>query len=49
MNLDDLLAEVERLRPLLVEHAPDAEANRQLSAVVYDGMYRAGLFAMLAP
>jgi indole-3-acetate monooxygenase len=49
MNTHELLAEVERLRPLITEHAPDAEANRRLSAIVYDAMYRAGLFGMLAP
>jgi alkylation response protein AidB-like acyl-CoA dehydrogenase len=49
MNTDELLAAVERLRPLIAEHAPDAEANRRLSANVYDAMYRAGLFGMLAP
>jgi hypothetical protein len=46
MNTDELLAEVERLRPL--EHAPDAEANRRLSPVVYDAMYRPVLFGTLA-
>ena len=49
MNTKELLAEVERLRPLITEHAPAAEANRRLSAVVYDAMYKAGLFGMLAP
>jgi alkylation response protein AidB-like acyl-CoA dehydrogenase len=49
MNTDKLLAEVERLRPLIAEHAPAAETNRRLSTVVYDAMYSAGLFGMLAP
>jgi alkylation response protein AidB-like acyl-CoA dehydrogenase len=49
VNTGKLLVEVERLRPLIAEHAPDAEANRRLSAVVYDAMYSAGLFGMLAP
>jgi alkylation response protein AidB-like acyl-CoA dehydrogenase len=44
-----LLQVVERIRPIIEEHAESAEANRQLSDVVYDAMYRAGLFAMLAP
>ena len=44
-----LLQAVERIRPIIEEHAETAEANRQLSEVVYDAMYRAGLFAMLAP
>ena len=30
-------------------HAASAEANRQLSSAVYDAMYAAGLFTMLAP
>jgi alkylation response protein AidB-like acyl-CoA dehydrogenase len=45
----DLLQAVDRIRPLITEHAGSAEANRQLSSVVYDAMYHAGLFAMLAP
>ena len=44
-----LLHEVERLRPLIKDNAASAEANRQLSSVVYDAMYAAGLFKMLAP
>lgn len=44
-----LLYEVERLQPLITEHAASAEANRQLSNAVYDAMYDAGLFTMLAP
>lgn len=45
----DLLAQVEGIRSLIREHAADAEANRQLSSVVYDAMFDSGLFAMLAP
>jgi len=44
-----LLHEVERLRPLITDNAASAEANRQLSSAVYDAMYAAGLFTMLAP
>ncbi len=44
-----LLSEVERIRPILQEHAPSAEANRQTSTATYDAMFDAGLFAMLAP
>lgn len=44
-----LLHEVERLRPLIKDNAASAEANRQLSSVVYDAMYAAGLFTLLAP
>jgi alkylation response protein AidB-like acyl-CoA dehydrogenase len=47
--VQNLLEAVERIRPLIEEHAESAEANRQLSSVVYDAMYQAGLFAMLAP
>jgi alkylation response protein AidB-like acyl-CoA dehydrogenase len=47
--ITNLLHQVERIRPLIKEHATSAEANRQLSRVVYDAMYEAGLFAMLAP
>jgi alkylation response protein AidB-like acyl-CoA dehydrogenase len=45
----DLLSRVERLRPLIQEHAPAAEADRHLSSVVHDAMFEAGLFAMQAP
>jgi len=44
-----LLHEVERLRSLIKDNAASAEANRQLSRVVYDAMYAAGLVTMLAP
>jgi alkylation response protein AidB-like acyl-CoA dehydrogenase len=40
---------VERIRPIVEEHAAGAEANRQLSRTAYDAMVNAGLFAMLAP
>ena len=45
----NLLDKVEGIRPLIREHAANAEANRQLSDTVYNAMYEAGLFAMLAP
>src|SRR5712692_6163020 len=45
----NLLREVERIRPILREHAPRAEASRQLPSGAYDAMFDAGLFAMLAP
>ena len=45
----ELLAAVERIRPIVEEHASKAEADRQLSGTVYDAMYQAGLFTMLAP
>lgn len=44
-----LLQAVEEIRPVIEEHAQAAEANRQLADEVYDAMYRAGLYAMLAP
>lgn len=44
-----LLDAVERIRPLVEEHAARAEADRQLPREVYNAMHRAGLFAMLAP
>jgi alkylation response protein AidB-like acyl-CoA dehydrogenase len=47
--IHELLEAVARIRPLIEEHAGSAEANRRLSDVVYDAMYQAGLFAMLAP
>src|SRR5215217_1860396 len=40
---------IERIRPLIAEQAAAAEANRQLSGVVYQAMEDAGLFRMLAP
>jgi alkylation response protein AidB-like acyl-CoA dehydrogenase len=49
MRATSLLNEVDRLAPLIKEHAPSAEANRRLSTAVYDGMMEAGLFGMLAP
>ncbi|HEX4184752.1 MAG TPA: acyl-CoA dehydrogenase family protein [Stellaceae bacterium] len=47
-TLSDLLGAVERIGPLIAEHAAAAEADRQLSGAVYQAMYDAGLFAMLA-
>jgi alkylation response protein AidB-like acyl-CoA dehydrogenase len=49
MITNDLLLAVDRLRPLIQRLALSAEADRQLSGEVYDGMHRAGLFAMMAP
>jgi alkylation response protein AidB-like acyl-CoA dehydrogenase len=45
----DLLSNVERIRPILEECAPENEASRHLSPVAYDAMGQAGLFAMLTP
>ena len=44
-----LLRAVDRIGPLIEEHAADAEANRQLSSPVFDAMYQAGLFEILVP
>ena len=44
-----LLEAVERIRPVIEEHAPNAEANRSLPNPVYEAMFDAGQFAMLAP
>jgi alkylation response protein AidB-like acyl-CoA dehydrogenase len=48
-TVSDLLGQVERLCPLIQEHAASAEADRRLTSVVYDAMFEAGLFAMQAP
>jgi indole-3-acetate monooxygenase len=45
----ELLAAVDRVRPVIQAHAGLAEAERRLSATVFDAMHDAGLFAMLAP
>lgn len=44
-----LLEAVETIRPLLIENAQKAEAERVPSSAVYQAMYDAELFAMLAP
>jgi indole-3-acetate monooxygenase len=44
-----LLEQVARIAPLIREQAAGAEADRRLSSAVYDAMYDAGLFGMLAP
>ena len=43
-----LLDAVEEIRPLIQQHAAAAEADRRLGSGVYDAMYGAGLFSMLA-
>jgi alkylation response protein AidB-like acyl-CoA dehydrogenase len=48
-TVTELLDNVERIRPILEEHAPVNESNRRFSQVAYDAMVDAGLFAMLAP
>jgi alkylation response protein AidB-like acyl-CoA dehydrogenase len=44
-----LLQVVERIKPIIAEHAGRAEADRRLPDVVYEAMHRAGLFGMHAP
>jgi alkylation response protein AidB-like acyl-CoA dehydrogenase len=48
-TVSDLLGAIERIAPLIAEHAAAGEADRQLSGAVYHAMHDAGLFAMLAP
>jgi alkylation response protein AidB-like acyl-CoA dehydrogenase len=48
-TFSDLLGAIERIGPLIAENAAAAEANRQLSGAVYQAMYDAGLYAMMAP
>ncbi len=49
MKTQDLLSAVEQIRPVIEMHAAQAETSRRLSSVVYEAMYDAGLFGMLAP
>jgi alkylation response protein AidB-like acyl-CoA dehydrogenase len=44
-----LLDAVDRIRPIIEEHAAQSEAQRALAAPVYDAMRDAGLFRTLAP
>jgi alkylation response protein AidB-like acyl-CoA dehydrogenase len=44
-----LLAEVERIRPVIARYADQAEADRQLPHAVYSAMIDAGLVRMMAP
>src|SRR5688500_7736836 len=44
-----LLEQVARIAPHIREHAASAEEDRRLSSAVYDAMYDAGLFGMMAP
>ena len=46
---DELLNVVERLRPIIEQHAPRAETERRLSHDVHQAMVDAGLFNMYAP
>jgi alkylation response protein AidB-like acyl-CoA dehydrogenase len=49
MNTQELLDRVETIRPALTADADHAEAQRMLTPAMYEAMYRAGLYAMLAP
>lgn len=46
---ESLLAAVETIRPTLVADAQQAETERAPTAAIYQAMYDAGLFGMLAP
>jgi len=48
-EVEDLLATVELLRPIIEANRDRAEAERRLPAEVYQAMFDAGLFGMLAP
>jgi indole-3-acetate monooxygenase len=48
-TVSDLLGAIERIGPLIAEHAAAAEADRQLSGAAYQAMYDVGLFGMVAP
>jgi alkylation response protein AidB-like acyl-CoA dehydrogenase len=48
-TVSDLLGQIESIGPLITEHARAAEADRRLSDAVYQAMYNAGLYGMLAP
>ncbi|MFN0092998.1 MAG: acyl-CoA dehydrogenase family protein, partial [Acidimicrobiales bacterium] len=45
----DLLAAVERIRPVIEEHAPQGEADRRLAPAIYDAFKQAGLLRMWIP
>jgi alkylation response protein AidB-like acyl-CoA dehydrogenase len=44
-----LLDEVARLRPIIEEHSPAGESDRQVPAASYEAMREAGLFRIWAP
>jgi indole-3-acetate monooxygenase len=46
---EGLLAAVETIRPILLANAQQAETERAPTAAMYQALYDAGLFAMLAP
>lgn len=45
----DVLASVERLRPLIAEHADEAERERHVAADVVGGLAEAGVFRLFVP
>ncbi|MGE0540078.1 MAG: hypothetical protein AB7R89_07845 [Dehalococcoidia bacterium] len=45
----DLLAQVERIRPIVEEHAARGEADRQLAPPVYEALRDAGLLRLWVP
>ena len=48
-TVSDLLGAIAGISSLIAGHAAAAEADRQLSEAVYQAMYDAGLYGMLAP
>jgi indole-3-acetate monooxygenase len=46
---ESLLDRVDRITPIIREHATTAEENRRLAPAVWNAMEEAGLFGMLAP
>lgn len=48
-TVDDLLANAERIRPIIEEHAQRGEVERQLAPQVYEAMRDAGLFRIWIP
>ena len=49
ITLQNLLHKIERIKPIIKQHAPEAESIRHLPSVVYEAMYEAGLYAMFIP
>jgi alkylation response protein AidB-like acyl-CoA dehydrogenase len=49
LTSSDVLALVERIRPIVEEHATEGELNRQLSPAVYDAFRDSGLLRLAIP
>jgi len=48
-TVDDLFQRVERIRPIIEEHAQRGEANRQLAPQVYEALRDSGLLRLWVP